>query len=388
MPFASSPRGDGLYATTTPKISTVYSNHRRQRSNTRDSDLNFDIHRTAYPSGPGMYPDHSGADKRYSLGNSPEHAYPSPINTANNSPYGSSPARVNPIPMPKGKSNRTKVTFAAEETIHNYDSMGNSLPTTMYHSQSPVHRHNSHHPPLPLPHHQRNSSGPMVGFPNVPLPSNTGISHGNGLQRAASLNVHRHHHHEYNKNNPVSSYSTASEQEHQQLLKWFRSVDKDRDGHLTAKELQSVLLNGDWSKFNMETVYLLLSLFDQDGSGTLTFPEFQNMWRYINEWRACFSKFDVEQSGTIRPSQFKRALKSFGYGLDDHLVALTIQRFDCGRGKREISIDNFIQACVTIKGTKDAFDYLRPGHEGKIHITYPQLIRLVMNDRSLYRKHR
>ncbi|KAJ1652456.1 hypothetical protein IWQ61_007211 [Dispira simplex] len=387
MPFASSPRGDGLFSTATPKISTVYSNHRRQRSNTHGGDLNFDIYRTAYHSGPRVYPDHSGVDKRYSLSNSPEHTYPSPSNTAHNSPYGSSPTRVSPIPMPKGKFGRN-VTFATEDTRHSYDPLGSSLPTTMHHSQSPVLGHNNHGHHHPSPHHQRNSSSPMAGFPNVPISSNTAVSHGNGLQRAASLKVHHHHHHEYARNNPHGSYGTASELERQQLLKWFRSVDKDRDGHLTAEELQSVLLNGDWSKFNMETVYLLLSLFDQDGSGTLTFPEFENMWRYINEWRACFSKFDVEQSGTIRPSQFKRALKSFGYGLDDHLVALTIQRFDCGRGKREISIDNFIQACVTIKGTKDAFDYLRPDHEGRIHITYPQLVRLVMNDRSLYRKHR
>ncbi|RKP36474.1 hypothetical protein BJ085DRAFT_22795 [Dimargaris cristalligena] len=186
-----------------------------------------------------------------------------------------------------------------------------------------------------------------------------------------------------------SSLHTLTDAERHQLQHWFRTVDKDHDGHLSAEQLQSVLLNGDWSKFNLETVHLLLSLFDQDGSGTLTLPEFENLWRYITEWRACFAQFDDHRSGTLRPSQFKRALRAFGYGLDnDDLVALTIRRFDCGRGNREITIDNFIQACVTIKGSRDAFNYLRPDNEGCIRITYPQLIRLVMNDSSLYRKRR
>ncbi|KAJ1902973.1 hypothetical protein IWQ60_012625, partial [Tieghemiomyces parasiticus] len=158
-------------------------------------------------------------------------------------------------------------------------------------------------------------------------------------------------------------------------------------------ELQSVLLNGDWSKFNLETVHLLMSLFDQDSSGTITFPEFENLWHYITEWRTCFAKFDDDQSGTIRPSQFKRALKAFGYGLDDELVTLTIHRFDRGRvhthpSHHRISIDNFIQACVTIKGVSDAFQHLRPDAEGTVRVTYPQLIRLAMHDSSLYsRRH-
>ena len=48
----------------------------------------------------------------------------------------------------------------------------------------------------------------------------------------------------------------------QQLYGWFKAVDTDGSGQLSADELQRALINGDWSPFNIETVRLMVNMFD------------------------------------------------------------------------------------------------------------------------------
>ncbi|CDH53978.1 predicted protein [Lichtheimia corymbifera JMRC:FSU:9682] len=49
----------------------------------------------------------------------------------------------------------------------------------------------------------------------------------------------------------------------QQLYGWFKAVDTDGSGQLTADELQRALINGDWSPFNIETVRMMVNMFDK-----------------------------------------------------------------------------------------------------------------------------
>jgi Ca2+-binding EF-hand superfamily protein len=59
----------------------------------------------------------------------------------------------------------------------------------------------------------------------------------------------------------------------QQLWGWFTTVDRDGSGNINPIELQQALVNGDWSPFELDTVKLLMSMFDVDRSGTITFNE-------------------------------------------------------------------------------------------------------------------
>ena len=47
------------------------------------------------------------------------------------------------------------------------------------------------------------------------------------------------------------------------LWNFFSQVDKNRSGHIDAFELQNALVNGDWSKFELDTVYILVQMFDK-----------------------------------------------------------------------------------------------------------------------------
>lgn len=40
------------------------------------------------------------------------------------------------------------------------------------------------------------------------------------------------------------------------------NLDTDGSGQLSADELQKALINGDWSPFNIETVRLMVNMFD------------------------------------------------------------------------------------------------------------------------------
>ncbi|EEB91252.1 hypothetical protein MPER_10422 [Moniliophthora perniciosa FA553] len=73
-----------------------------------------------------------------------------------------------------------------------------------------------------------------------------------------------------------------------QLWNWFQAVDVDNSGHISVEELQRALINGDWTPFDLDTVKLLMSIFDVDRSGTIGFNEFAGLWKYIKDWQKRF----------------------------------------------------------------------------------------------------
>uniref|UniRef100_A0A1D1Y2I4 Programmed cell death protein 6 n=1 Tax=Anthurium amnicola TaxID=1678845 RepID=A0A1D1Y2I4_9ARAE len=166
----------------------------------------------------------------------------------------------------------------------------------------------------------------------------------------------------------------------QQLWFWFQAVDTDKSGALTTEELQKALINGDWSPFNIETVRLMMNMFDTDNTGTITFQEFAGLWRYIEDWKKCFQTFDADGSGTINFAELKNALRTFGYNLSDNFVNLIIKKYD-KYGKGDVTFDNFVQSCVTVKTLTDAFRRYDTDSDGWILINYEQFLELVVSNR-------
>ncbi|KAF9439158.1 hypothetical protein BGZ76_010057 [Entomortierella beljakovae] len=169
------------------------------------------------------------------------------------------------------------------------------------------------------------------------------------------------------------------------LRTWFDSVDSDRSGQLSTEELQRALINGDWSPFNIETVRLMMNMFDTDNSGLIAFPEFAGLWKYIEDWRSCFRAFDRDNSGNIDFGELKTAMHSFGYNLSDNFLHVIIKKYD-KRGKKpegrgDVSFDNFVQIAVTVKSLTDAFKRIDREGKGYATIGYEQFLELVVNNR-------
>ncbi|KAJ2158774.1 hypothetical protein GGF46_003508, partial [Coemansia sp. RSA 552] len=157
--------------------------------------------------------------------------------------------------------------------------------------------------------------------------------------------------------------------EFQQLQYWFRAVDSDGSGQLDASELQQALVNGDWSRFSMDTVRLMVGMFDRDRSGTIGFDEFVGLWRYIEDWKKCFRRFDADNSGTIDRRELQDALKAFGFHVSPQVVDTLLRKFDM-QERGAITFDNFINACVTIRSLTDAFRRLDDNQDGWANINY------------------
>ena len=42
-----------------------------------------------------------------------------------------------------------------------------------------------------------------------------------------------------------------------------------------------------------------ISMFDRDGTNTIKFEEFQELWKFVTEWLNCFRSFDRDNSGMV-----------------------------------------------------------------------------------------
>ncbi|RKP39712.1 programmed cell death protein 6-like protein, partial [Dimargaris cristalligena] len=172
------------------------------------------------------------------------------------------------------------------------------------------------------------------------------------------------------------------------LYHWFQAVDSDKSGALSVSELQRALMNGDWSPFNIETVRMMVNMFDKDNNGTINFNEFTGLWKYIDDWKKCFQTFDADRSGTIDRNELERALRTFGFNVPPAVIGAIIRKFDihadriknqAGRGT--VTFDNFIQACVTVRTLTESFQRFDTNNDGWVQINYEQFLMLVINGR-------
>jgi Ca2+-binding EF-hand superfamily protein len=185
-----------------------------------------------------------------------------------------------------------------------------------------------------------------------------------------------------------------------QLWQWFSTVDTDRSGHISVVELQRALINGDWTPFDLDTVKLLMSIFDADRSGTIGFNEFAGLWKYIKDWQGVFKHFDKDRSGSIDTSELHAALRQFGYNLSPQLLQLVERKYDVFKGAPApappapsgfggrlpvasqatgITFDRFVRACVVIKQLSEAFQKIDTDRDGWIQINYDQFMHTVLS---------
>ncbi|KAJ7795642.1 hypothetical protein B0H14DRAFT_2391396, partial [Mycena olivaceomarginata] len=89
---------------------------------------------------------------------------------------------------------------------------------------------------------------------------------------------------------------------------WFLAVDEDRSGEINAEELQCALINHDSSAFDLDTVKVLMIIFDDDKNGTIDFNEFAGLRKFIENWRKIFNLCDSDNSGTIDEKELDNVL--------------------------------------------------------------------------------
>ncbi len=63
-------------------------------------------------------------------------------------------------------------------------------------------------------------------------------------------------------------------------LQWFDAIDKDKNGQLTALELQNALQLGGLD-FSLATVAHIIRIHDRDGKGAITLEEFGKLHEFL-----------------------------------------------------------------------------------------------------------
>ncbi|KAJ7197167.1 hypothetical protein GGX14DRAFT_552439 [Mycena pura] len=184
------------------------------------------------------------------------------------------------------------------------------------------------------------------------------------------------------------------------LFQYFSAVDQDRSGSISVTELQAALINGNWTRFDLDTVKMLMGIFDTDNSGTIDFKggqasvilslvlysnasEFSGLWKYISDWQNVFVHFDRDGSGSIEGSELQQALKSFGYNLSPTLLTLVERKYAStlatGYGPPPgITFDRFVRACVVVKTLTESFQRVDTDRDGWVQISYEQFMSMVL----------
>ncbi|KDQ60652.1 hypothetical protein JAAARDRAFT_55382 [Jaapia argillacea MUCL 33604] len=165
-----------------------------------------------------------------------------------------------------------------------------------------------------------------------------------------------------------------------QLYEWFRSVDADRSGAISVHELQSALVN----EFDLDTVKMLMNMFDTDRSGSIGFNEFSGLWKYISDWQNVFKHFDKDRSGSIDGYELAEALRSFGYNLSPAILTLIEQKYASGPSDGYgpppgITFDRFVRACVVVKTLTESFQRVDTDRDGWIQVNYEQFMKIVLS---------
>lgn len=150
---------------------------------------------------------------------------------------------------------------------------------------------------------------------------------------------------------------------------WFRAVDADGSGQISATELQPALTNGNWKPFQLSTCHALVAMFDRDHSGTIGVQEFSTLWDYINQWKRTFESFDRDRSGSIGHGEMSQALQSFGYRLGPNTVTNIMLRYD-KRRTGAINFEDFIVACAKLQALTQAFQTKDVPRQGSATIRY------------------
>ncbi|KAJ6500496.1 hypothetical protein C8R45DRAFT_71296 [Mycena sanguinolenta] len=197
---------------------------------------------------------------------------------------------------------------------------------------------------------------------------------------------------------PIYSSSGGSRHSHRQsyqaapphdaqLFQYFSAVDQDRSGSISVPELQSALVNGNWTRFDLDTVKMLMGIFDTDRSGTIDFKEFVGLWKYISDWQNVFRHFDRDGSGSIEGRELAEAMKSFGYNLSPAVLTLVERKYalvasapTVGFGPPPgITFDRFVRACVVVKTLTESFQRADTDRDGWVQLSYEQFMSMTLS---------
>ncbi|POR31980.1 Programmed cell death protein 6 [Tolypocladium paradoxum] len=243
---------------------------------------------------------------------------------------------------------------------------------------SPSHQRYDSKPPPPVPTYSHAQQQPTYSHPQQQHPTYAHASPPPGPGRGpGSQSSHSRLQQQQSSRLPPSPAPDAGPGSDPTLLPLFRAVDKDGTGQLSERELSAALVNGDWTAFDIQTVRMMIRMFDSDRNGTINFDEFCGLWSFLASWRTLFDRFDVDRSGNISLSEFTDALIAFRYRLSPQFVELLFRTYD-KRNEGVMSFDLFVQSCISLKRMTDVFKKYDDDRDGFITLSFEDFLSEIL----------
>jgi len=148
-----------------------------------------------------------------------------------------------------------------------------------------------------------------------------------------------------------------------QLREWFNAFDTDRSNQISALELKQCMERAGY-QFSPETCKMMVNMFDRDGTGQISFDEFQQLHSYIMQMQSAFHQVDSDRSGKLEGNELHRALETSGYRLSPQTFGALFKKFDRHR-KGSLGFDGYIELCVfvgTVRNVFATYDVNRTGN--------------------------
>merc|ERR1712023_114089 len=177
---------------------------------------------------------------------------------------------------------------------------------------------------------------------------------------------------QYQSHQPHSWYhqyaAQTSPQELQQIQGWFMQVDKDRSGHIDARELQDALNMGG-NSFQPDQITRLMRAFDLDGNGNIGMNEFVAMHKFLSAMRDSFYYFDRDRSNSLDFQELHQALMRSGYQLSYQSMMAVLPKFDKNLSAT-LSFDQYLDLCVFLGGMRKLMQFYDPRGMGAITLNF------------------
>lgn len=127
----------------------------------------------------------------------------------------------------------------------------------------------------------------------------------------------------------------------------------------------------------------MMGMFGSRENDSINFAGFENLWRYLTEWRKIFTRFDVDQSDTISLDEFTTALLEFGYKLSPRFTKKMFDQYARldKTGQPVMSFDMFVQSCINIKRMTAIFSKRDTNRAGYISLGFEDFLDALMEYR-------
>ncbi len=149
---------------------------------------------------------------------------------------------------------------------------------------------------------------------------------------------------------------------------WFDAVDVDRSGFVNSQELTQCLQRAGHN-FTPEICAKMIRMFDRDGSGQISYMEFQQLFQFLNGMIAGFRARDRDGSGSLNGNEVRAALQQSGYQLSDPTFQLMMRKFD-RQQRGALDLNGYTELSIALGTIRNVFAFYDRQRNGQVMFNF------------------